>query len=81
MDEEEEEIIIRYKFNQKNIRFFGQYFVNNNKNNCKIKINDKKMELIESYNNESFQENEIIEIKLIGISKVTNMCKMFYDCS
>ena len=87
----EDEVIIRYKINKnENMKIFGTKFVKTNKKICKIKINGKEEELTEAYNTNTlrqlptyiylFKENEILEIRLIGISKVTDMSKMFYDC-
>ena len=42
-----EEIIIKYKKDKKLIRLFGKEFVNNNKDICKIIINDIEEELKE----------------------------------
>ena len=45
------EINIIYDINgEKNIRLFGSHFVKNNKNICKIIINNKEYKLSESYN-------------------------------
>ena len=79
----DDSVIIRYKINKdEKMRIFGSKFVKTNKSICKLLINDREEELIETYNTntDSFQENEIFEIKLIGISNVTDMSKIFYDC-
>ena len=39
------EIIIKYKVANKRIRLFGNEFVNNNKEKCKIIIDEKEYEL------------------------------------
>ena len=62
------------------IKIFGKDFVNNNKNKCKIIINDKENELIEEYNIKDNSKDKL-EIKLIDIDNITNMCDMFYECS
>jgi len=56
-------MIIKYKVQEKNIRLFGNLFVENNKENCKIKIDEKEKELTEFYNNEDLSK-KIIEIQL-----------------
>ena len=62
-------------------KLFGETFVANNKNLCKIIIGDKEYEL-KSYLNKECDEinkNEF-EIKLKGISKVTDLSCMFCGC-
>jgi len=65
------------------IRIFGKYFVELNKNKCKIIYNNKKYKLKEYfdeiYNNYN-QDIKEIKIKLIGINNITNMKKMFHGC-
>ena len=60
------------KRNNENIgninKLFGERFVRNNKNNCKIVINGKEKELVSFYDIERLEENEILEIKLKGIN-------------
>ena len=60
------------------IRIFGENFVKNNKNKCKIIIDGKEYELMEEFN---INIEERIEIKLIEISKITDMSYMFSGCS
>ena len=75
-----DEITIIYNINknQKSIRLFNSEFVNNNKNICKIIYDNKEIELKENINIEG--KNGKLEIKLKGISKITNANKMFYEC-
>ena len=42
-----DEIVIRYKIKNKNLKLFGKQFVNNNKDKCKLIINGKEQELKE----------------------------------
>ena len=63
-----------------NIRIFGYEFVKNNKNICKMIIDNKEYEISEEYNVKNYNENKI-KIKLKGINNVTNMNEMFYECS
>ena len=52
----------------------------NNKNNCYLLINGKKIDLYnEIFINEEQKEN--LEIKLIETKIITNMSYMFYKCS
>ena len=119
------EITIIYKVkDKKRVKIFGKYFVENNMDKCKIKINDRLLKLREYYsisikttsgnynNNKNKIENrleklylkkndeyknyiilnkktnrekdenkeEILEIKLIGINKLTNMSSIFEEC-
>ena len=60
------------------IRIFGKNFVKNNKNKCKIKIDEKEYELMEEIN---IKNEERIEIKLIEIYNITDMSYMFAGCS
>ena len=73
------EIDIIYNINTKNINIFGYDFVKNNKNICKMIINNKEYEIAEKYNVQSI--DEILKIRLKGINKVINMKGMFYGCS
>ena len=75
------EINIIYDINgERNIRIFGSNFVKNNKNICKIIINNKEYKLSESYNVKNNNNNKL-KIKLKGIDNVTNMSYMFDGCS
>ena len=52
--------------NQSDIRLFGNNFVENNKNNCYIKIEGKQIELCNIISlTEKQKESSILEIKLI----------------
>ena len=61
-------------------KLFGQRFVKNNTNNCKIIINGKEKELVLFYDIEKLEENGMLEIKLKGINKIKNMSCMFCGC-
>jgi len=69
-----------YEEDQENIRIFGDIFVENNKNKCKIIIDNKELEIAEKYNIEKYNNNKL-EIELKGINNVTNMSYMFSRCS
>ena len=77
------EIIISYKINNEpNLTIFGNKFVKNNKEKCKIFYQNKFHELneyldISNYNNDKNK----LEIKLTGINNITDMSYMFYNCS
>ena len=80
------EIQLIYNINEenreykKNIKIFGHKFVKNNKNICKMIIDTKEYEITEYYNIKNYNNN-ILEIKLKGINKITNMNSMFKGCS
>ena len=65
--------------NEENIRIFGHEFVKNNKNKCKMVIDNKECEITEKYNIKNYDNNKL-EIKLKGID-ITDMSKMFAECS
>ena len=76
-----EEIICKYKIDNENgIRILGDKFVDNNKNICKIIYNGKEQELKGVFNTKDIK-NGYLEIKIKGISKITNASYMFYNCS
>ena len=78
------EITIQYKTNyyDRNIRLFGENFVKNNKNLCKIIVENKEYDLCEYYSIKNLKlNNNKFEIKLKGIKNVTNMSYIFSDCS
>ena len=79
------EILIQYKINkEKKVRIFGSKFVENNKNNCVIILNDnKELELREFLENENIivNKNNILEIKLKEKEKIIDASYMFNSCS
>ena len=84
-DSKKEEVIteinIIYKLNYEwEIKIFGYEFVKNNKNICKMIIDNKEYEIKEKYNVKNYNNN-ILEIKLKGINNITDMRYMFSSCS
>ena len=77
-DDDEITLIYKKNKNENLIKIFDSVFVQNNKNICKIKYENKEIELKEFLNIDS--NNEKIEISLKGIKKITNANKMFYEC-
>ena len=69
-----------YENNQNNIKIFDSEFVENNKEICKMIIDDKEYEITEKYNIENYTNNEL-KIKLKGIDNITDMSNMFNECS
>ena len=77
------EIIIIYdinKENEENIKIFGEEFVENNKNICKMIIDNKEYEITGKYKVKSNDNNQL-QIKLKGIDNITDMSYMFSGCS
>ena len=73
-DDEEEENKIK-----ENINIFGEKFVYNNKNICKMIIDNKEYEIQSKFNIKN-NDKDKLEIILKGIDKVTNMSYMFSEC-
>jgi len=88
MDKDISEINIIYDISKRDkkiekedtINIFGDEFVKNNKNICKMIIDNEEYEIIEKYNIKNFSKN-ILNIKLKGIDSVTNIRCMFSNCS
>ena len=75
------EINIIYDVKGENeIKIFGAEFVENNKNICKMIIDNKEYEIEENYHVDS-NNNTKLKIKLKGINNVTNMSCIFLGCS
>ena len=75
------EIRIKYKIGKEDkIRIFGDKFVENNKENFQMIINDNNYELNTFYNIKNEKENEILEIRLKQIKDITNISYMFNEC-
>jgi len=86
----EDIISIKYLLgNTRRIKLFGKKFVENNKGLCRLKINEKEIELCEFYELEKRENVKKIdklkawkemEIILIGFNNITNMSNMFSGC-
>jgi hypothetical protein len=71
------EINLIYKTKEKGKqKIFGKEFVENNKENIELIINNKKSNLIDEYELEKGEN----KIKLIAKKNLENIEKMFYDC-
>ena len=79
-DDNYSEINIIYNINNEYINIFGSEFVRNNKNICKMVIDNKEYIISEYFNIKNYKKDKLI-IKLKGIDKVTDMHSMFYGCS
>ena len=76
-------INIIYDVNKKKgdeIDIFGYNFVKNNKNKCKMIIDNKEYEITDKYNNKNYKYNRL-NIKLKGIDKISDINSMFSGCS
>ena len=73
-------IIYNIDKNQEKLKIFDDNFVKNNKNNCYLLINGKKIDLCSEINIKE-EQKENLEIKLIETKIITNMSYMFYYCS
>ena len=62
------------------IDIFGYDFVKNNKNKCKMIIDNIEYEITNKYNIKNYKYNSL-NIKLKGINKISNMSSMFRGCS
>ena len=76
-------ITIRYKTNPKLVylKIFGNDFVKNNKNNCKIMHKNKIYKLMEYFEFNESKHNDIFEIKLLGINNINDISYMFSNCT
>ena len=85
MSKEDESFInIIYNINEDDrkcgkINIFGYRFIINNRDKCKMIIDNKEYEITEQYNIENYINNEL-KIKLKGINKITDMSNMFREC-
>ena len=75
---------IRFIYNIKpfkeKLNIFGNYFVKNNKDKCCLIYEDKKYDLTEFFDTSNIKKDKL-ELKLKGISNITNMSGMFMGCN
>ena len=78
----ENEIKINYRVNESNkkIQLFGEDFVNNNKEKCKMIIEGKEYELLSNFEINNLSNKEKLELRLNILSEFTDMKSMFYKC-
>ena len=81
-ENEENTYSIFYKKNHpcKSIRLFGSKFYENNKNNCKICINFKEMDLMEFYEVKD-NDHKLKVVLSLDKEKVTDLSYIFCGCS
>ena len=77
------EFEIFYQFDEEDSQIFGDKFVDNNTNKCKIKYKEKEYELTGYFNeiDEEYETQEIISIKLKIDKDITDISYMFSECS
>ena len=76
------EITIIYENKEKEkIRLFGDKFIENNKNICKIFFNGKEQEIKRFIMNKNYIKYPIIKIKLRIYKNLIDMSYMFSECS
>ena len=79
-----DEITLIYKVKGEiEVQLFNKGFVERNKKNCKLIIEGKEQEFTDKYRFGIFfgTDKDIFEIKLKGITKITSIKEMFYNCS
>ena len=84
MYKESNKDIIKYKINEndKQIKIFGQKFVLNNWDNCRIIYKDKECKLCEYIELENLKNRDkILEIKLKVVRELKDISYMFTDCN
>ena len=79
-EKDEDEINIIYKIGDEDrIKIFGETFVKNNRNICKIIYNSKEEEIKEYI--QKPLENDLLKIKLKGLKKLLSFESMFENCT
>ena len=75
-------ITINYNIKENNeyIKIFGKDFVKNNKYNCHIIYENEHYKLSEYLELNKYENNKILEIKLIGFNNIIIASCMFYKC-
>ena len=83
MYNDEINIIYDIKRDDRDINIFGYRFIINNRDKCKMIIDNKEYEISKIYyvNNNNNKNKNKLNIILRGINNVTDMSFMFYECS
>ena len=77
------ELNLAYKVNKNDsvIRLFGNNFVENNKNNFKLVVNEKEVPFNDTIQKNSIEENtNIIKVTLKEIKPVSDYSYLFFQC-
>ena len=77
------EIILRYKIEKENkVRIFGEIFVNKNKNNYRVIINNKNYQLTSFIDINKLEiKNDILEVHLKQLRNTLDISFMFFKCN
>ena len=79
--EKKEPIIIEYiNDGTKKIKLFSKIFVKNNKKNCSVEIEGKRLELIEDYEFKTKERKVRVKLYINDNVSEINMYKMFANC-
>ena len=82
--ESKDEINIIYEIEDENrIKIFGNTFVNNNKNKCRIIFENKEYDLVEHFNLKKYSNKKYskLELKLKNINAIQDMSCIFSGCA
>jgi len=80
LNKNEIELLYNIPKNEKQIKIFGEAFIEKNKDLCKIIHNNTEYNLTSNFNCSNIKEN-ILKIKLRGINNVAFLDSMFEGCS
>jgi surface protein len=80
INKNEIDLVYNIPSHRKNVKLFGEEFVENNKYLCKIILENNEYELTDYFDLKNIKGDKL-KIKLKGINNVTDLCDMFRDCS
>ena len=80
MNKNEIDLIYNIPNNQNEIKIFGNKFISNNKDLCKIIYENKEYNLTEYFDCKNIKNN-LLKIKLQGINNIIDLTSMFEGCS
>ena len=76
------EIMMIYDIGKEdNVKIFGEKFIENNKTNYQMMIDDKNFELDSFYKVTNKKENQILKVRLRQIKNINDLSFMFDKCS
>jgi surface protein len=78
-----EENIMKYEIKNKNnkIKIFGEAFIKNNSDKCKIVCNNKEYDLMEYFNVKKHKIDKVLKLELKVNSTLKDMSYMFEGCT
>ena len=76
-------INLKYQINEndKKIKIFGNNFVINNKDKCKLMFEDSQYILMPYFEVNILKNKKVLELKLEIIDEILDLSYMFYECS